>query len=175
MKKRLNNNSAFSLVEVTMALAVAVFCLVSVFGLLPVGITTTQTSIQQTAAANIARAIISDLRTTPVTQPASDQNSPNYKITIPATAAQTIKHTIFLLDDGTASGAEDQDAVANTNPNLTPKYRATLIFTPSNNSQKTATQVRILITWPAMADRSTAATPTNFTGSYETFTALDRN
>jgi hypothetical protein len=158
-----------------MALAVAVFCLVSVFGLLPVGINSTQTSIQQTTAANIARAIISDLRTTPVTQPVTSQNSPNYKIAIPIPGTASQKHTLFLLDDGTATGLPDQDAVANASPNLNPKYRATITFMPSGTSQKTALQARILITWPAMADKSWQSPPVNFAGSYEIFTALDRN
>ena len=55
MKTRLS--AAFSLVEVTLALGVAAFCLIAVFGLLPVGVNSDQTSIQQTAAASLATSI----------------------------------------------------------------------------------------------------------------------
>jgi len=48
----------FSLVEVALALAITAFCLVAVFGLLPVGLNSNQASTEQTAAANIARSII---------------------------------------------------------------------------------------------------------------------
>jgi hypothetical protein len=55
-----------------------------------------------------------------------------------------------------------------------------IAFTPpakgnSSITPRTATMVRILITWPAMADIDPTKWPTNFSGSYETVTALDRN
>ena len=36
-------------------------------------------------------------------------------------------------------------------------------------------EVRVLITWPAVADPKASPTPTQFAGSFETFTALVRN
>ncbi len=61
--------SAFSLIEVTLALGVAAFCLIAVFGLLPVGVNTNQSSIQQTAAASFATRIAADLRAAKATAP----------------------------------------------------------------------------------------------------------
>ncbi len=57
--------SAFSLVEVTLALGIAAFCLIAVFGLIPVGVQTNRNATSQTAATNIMAAVIADLRATP--------------------------------------------------------------------------------------------------------------
>src|SRR5882724_3234050 len=54
--------AGFSLVEVTLALGVAAFCLVTVLGLLPTSLKTQQSSIQQTTANQIISTIFSDLR-----------------------------------------------------------------------------------------------------------------
>src|SRR5437763_5451337 len=63
MKRRLTLGPAcFSLVEVTLALGVAAFSLIALLGLLPAGIKTQQTSIQQTTANQIISQIFSFLR-----------------------------------------------------------------------------------------------------------------
>lgn len=160
----------FSLVEVTLALGIAAFCLIAILGLLPVGLNSNQASIEQTAAAGLARGIIADLRCAPKTVPPSDQVSPNYQIPIPASGAG--KATIFLNKDTTTKGAAlDSDADAGKDP----RYRVTLFFTAPPATQKSATIARVLITWPALADKSAASDPRNFAGSYEITTALDRN
>jgi type II secretory pathway pseudopilin PulG len=156
----------FSLVEVTLALGVASFCLLAVFALFPTGVAVNQTSLQQTADSTLARGIALDLTTTPKTV----QISTRYGITIPVTGVAS--HTIFLKDDGTISGVID----ANADPAQDPKYRAMITFTaPTNASYKTATGVRILLTWPALADKNAGTAPSNYLGSYEVVTALSRN
>lgn len=160
----------FSLVEVTLALGIAAFCLLAILALLPVGLNSNQASLEQTAAAGLARGIISDLRATPKTTPPTDQSSPMYQLTIPA--GGTGRSTIFLNRDTTTKGAAvDSDADADKDPH----YRATVYFSAPSVGQKTATTVRVLITWPGMADKTASADPRNFAGSYEITTALDRN
>ena len=61
MKHTARKRGAFSLVEVTLALGIAAFCLVTVFALLPVALKTQQASIQQTTANTIASQIVADL------------------------------------------------------------------------------------------------------------------
>jgi uncharacterized protein (TIGR02598 family) len=61
MKQRLFKAAAFSLVEVTLALGVAAFCLIAVLGLLPTGLKTQQNSIEQTTANTIVSQIVGDL------------------------------------------------------------------------------------------------------------------
>jgi len=178
---------AFSLVEVTLALGVAGFCLVTVFGLLPVGLTSNQASLEQTAAGNVSSAILGDLRSAQV----GASLSPRFGIPIPAPPAsagttETSGTTIYLSANGTASPT---GAVVTSGSNLS-RYRATIGFSfPSSGqysspiSSRTVTAVRVLITWPAMADPksgvwtlgSSPSWPTNYIGSYEADTTLDRN
>ena len=151
MKPSVCQSDGFSLIEVTLAMGVAAFCLLGILALFPISLATNQITIQQTADTNLARAIAADLRATPNTS----ATSPRYGITIPSTGSAT--HTIFLQDDGTA-GTQDVDAV----PSQNPRYRATITFAaPTNSSQKTATGVRILLTWPALADPVAAQAQAN--------------
>ena len=180
---------AFTLIEVTLALGVAGFCLVTIFGLLPIGINSNRAAIEQTTACNIASAIVSDLR---CAQPLGANASPRFGIPIPAPpgsasgTTQTSGTTIYLAADGSASPT-GQVVTGGTSVS---RYRATIGFSfPSTGqyaapvSSRTATTVRILITWPALADAtpgvwqigSSPSWPTNYTGSYEADTTLDRN
>jgi type II secretory pathway pseudopilin PulG len=173
-------HSAFSLVEVTLAMGVAAFALVAIFGLLPVGLNSNLASINQTAATSLATRLVADLRgqsklvgTNSVTQ--------LYQIQLPAKGpGSTTYQTLFLREDG--SVAQTGVPTSNQAINLTqnPRYRATVVFNPPPNaSPKTATTARILITWPAVVDQaattSAANMPKNYTGSFETVIALDRN
>jgi uncharacterized protein (TIGR02598 family) len=65
MKFRHYKSAAFSLIEVTLALGVAAFCLIAVFGLMPVVVQTNRNATSQTAATNIIAAVVADLRATP--------------------------------------------------------------------------------------------------------------
>jgi type II secretory pathway pseudopilin PulG len=62
MKRRVCGTAGFSLVEVTLALGIAAFCLLVLLALLPVAVKTQQNSIQQTTANQIISQIYSFLR-----------------------------------------------------------------------------------------------------------------
>src|SRR5205809_1506701 len=64
MKFGLRRLHAFSLVEVTLALGVAAFCLIAVLGLVPVGVQTNRNATSQTTATNILSSVVSDIRAT---------------------------------------------------------------------------------------------------------------
>src|SRR5438874_13512567 len=64
---------AFSLVELTLALGIAAFCLLAVFGLVPIGVQTNRNATSQSAATNITAAVVADLRATPNTSTTSAQ------------------------------------------------------------------------------------------------------
>jgi hypothetical protein len=160
--------AAFSLVEVTLALGVATFCLVGVIGLLPVGITSNRTSINQTAAAGIAKTITADLRASAAANkitPLGESHA--FKIPLPFNGT----NTVFLGDSGELSGSANQDASPTAIPK--PRYRATIYFTAAARTNATVT--RILITWPALADPTAASPPSKYAGSLEAVTALDLN
>jgi type II secretory pathway pseudopilin PulG len=58
---------AFSLIEVVLAVAVTSFCLVSVVSLFPVGLNSAVGSRNQTRAAYLAKEIVSDIRSSSIT------------------------------------------------------------------------------------------------------------
>jgi len=143
----------FSLVEVTVALGIAAFCLLAIFGLLPVGIKSHQNAIAQTAAAGIATGIFADLRATPNT----NTTTACYGIKIPESKQ------LFLREDGSPDPSSGPNA----------RYLAYLTFTVPSQP-KAATIVHLLITWPAVADLGNNP-PKNFSGSFEAVSTLDRN
>lgn len=63
----LNRRSAFSLVEIVLALGIISFALVGIMGLFPVAMKSAQDSQRETRAAQIAMQIFNDLRGTPGT------------------------------------------------------------------------------------------------------------
>ena len=153
MNRRIHFCAGFSLVETTLALGVAGFCVITLFGLLPVGIQTNQSAISQTAAASVLSSVVADLRATPKTS----LTSPQYDITF-----GTLK---LLYVDG------EGRAVTPTDPNATPRYRVTIAFPPSPEGAFAPTFVSLKVTWPALVDPATT-TPA---GSVETFAAFDRH
>ena len=163
--KTLIRNAGFSLVEVTIALGVASFCLVAVFGLLPLALSSNQTAIEQTTADGILSSVISDLRATPPTVPVGGAaDSRQFAINIPAAggggmAAQTIYFN------------GEQQLVAQGDA----RYRLTITFlpTPVGGGVRAASCAILQISWPAGVDPSAGkAKPA---GSVSTFVALDRN
>jgi len=173
-------HKAFTLVEVMIALGVVVFAFVAILGTLPIGLNTNQDSLERTAAAMLTSSIMADLRDTAVAVPAVDETSPRFQVPLPATGATTC--TLFFGEDGNPTGAIN----ANADPTQSPRYRATFFITAPNATsqttgqnapppQKTATAVRILITWPALADPQAAVLPAKYRGSYEITAALNRD
>jgi uncharacterized protein (TIGR02598 family) len=147
MRLCISKNASFSLIEVTLALGVAAFCLIAVFGLMPVGVQTNRNATSQTAATNIIAGVVADLRATPTTNSTSLQ----FGITFGTNA------TLYFDDAGQAT----------TSPTTNSRYQLNVTW---NNSPPTGLQYADLkVTWPA------AATPANATGSTEMFAAFGRN
>ena len=88
MTRQSHRSTAFSLVEVTLAIGVAGFCLIAVFALLPVGIQTNQHAIAQTAAVSIFSAVVADMRAT----------SAQFGIAVPADASNASGSTTLYID-----------------------------------------------------------------------------
>lgn len=150
---------AFSLVEMALALGIGGLCLSSIMGLMPVGILSNQASVEQTTAASIIKTVVADLRTT---ANSAQMQSPKYHFT-PDKLSVTVPQTIFL----DASGAPVDDSSKS-------RYRVSVGFTPPATGQKTATMVRVLVSWPSVADRDSSEWPKNYAGSCEAFTSLMR-
>lgn len=161
MNKRFT--SAFSLVELTIAIGVAAFCLIAVFGLVPVGVQTNRNATSQTAATSIMAAVISDLRATPNTGTTSAQ----FGINIPSDPTSPADpppcsgtQTLYLNSEG---------QIIATNA----RYRVVITFVRNPTATPTtgATYARLKVSWPALTDPC-ARTPS---GSTEMFAAFDRH
>jgi type II secretory pathway pseudopilin PulG len=153
--------SAFSLVEVTLALGIAAFCLIAVSGLLPVGIQTNRNAKSQTRATNLMAAVMADLRATPSTKTTSLQ------FCIPLSGTTTVYFDSEGRCSSDLAGSVIRPCVTGTswNPPLDTRYQVNVTF-PLTGS---LTYADLKVTWPA------AATPANASGSVEMFAAFDRN
>jgi uncharacterized protein (TIGR02598 family) len=157
MKRSTVSTAAFSLVELTLAIGVAAFALIAVFGLMPVGVQTNRNATSQTAASGIVASVVADMRAT------TSATSPQYRITF-----GTAK-TLYFDSAGQCSvnvnGSTKVDGSA-WSPPLQTRYQFNITFPWTSGNTRGA---NLKVTWPA------AATTTNASGSTEMFAAFDRN
>ena len=171
---------AFSLVELTLALGVAAFCFIAVFGLIPVGVQTNRNSTSETQATTIIALAIADLR---AAQIGAQFGSPMYGFfpipTDPTSPPQFVAPDCVPCSGGqtsTTSQVKYIDSLGQSSPSFsasTSRYRLILTFVKNTTATSTtgALYVHLKVTWPAAIDPC-AVTPS---GSVETFAALDRN
>ncbi len=144
-----NRPTAFSLVEITVALGIGAFCLIAVFGLLPIGVQTNRDASSQTAATAIVCNVIADMRSTPNAATTSAQ----YQI--------TFGNSRTLYFDG--SGHFD------TSLNPDSRYQLNVSFPSAGGGTFAPTYANLNVRWPASSTANTAS------GSVEMFVALDRH
>ena len=164
MRKR--STAAFSLVEVTLALGIAAFCLIAVFGLVPVAVLTNRNATSQTAATNIMAAVVSDLRATPTT------NSTSLQFAIPFGTNTTRYFHSQAQCSCNSTGWQRPNPLTRScsltwNPPLQPRYRLDITWNVAPTGLRYAD---VKVWWPAAA-----ATVANASGSTEMFAAFDRN
>jgi hypothetical protein len=159
---------AFSLVEVTLALGVAAFCLIAVFGLMPVGVQTNRNAKSQTGATGILTNVVSDMRITARLTPGA-RLSLQYNILIPARGSIGVPQTRYFDGEGRCSmdlaGSVGPDG-SSWSPPIQTRYQLNVSFSSSATG---LTYADLKLIWPA------AAAPANASGSVETFAAFDRN
>jgi uncharacterized protein (TIGR02598 family) len=159
MKLRSRSIAAFSLVEVTLALGIAAFCLMAVFGLVPVGVQTNRNATSQTTATNILSGVVSDIRASPK----GSAPSAKYKI---RRGKNNITTVCF---DGQGQPSLAQALNVNC-PAGNWRYRLYVKTsnTPGQSLYPNPTYLKLV--WPAAADPlSTTITPS---GSVETVTSF---
>ena len=153
------NTLGFSLVEISLALGIAAFCLIAIFALLPIGLKGNLESSEETVATGVLSSVVADLSATPLTTPPGTATSSlQFAIPIPAnpvTAATAVPALYFSESgyDGTVRLPGSQ-------------FRLDVTFLP-NGTGKSATLARVRASWPAAAP--------NPSGKVETLVALDRN
>jgi len=171
MKQRASRIHGFSLVEVALALGVAALCLLVLSGLLPIGLKTQQSSIQQTTANQIVSSISAVLRADARLPPGlankvcpdtPDPNVPcNYGALHGHWAEAGHFETLYFTDGGYQTGSAN-----NSSPDAV--FRATVTYrAPPSETTGLAT---IRVTWPASLDPNSAA----LAGSVTTELAVSR-
>ena len=158
------SQAAFSLVEVTLALGVAAFCLIAVFGLVPVGVQTNRNATSQTTATNILSSVISDIRASPK----GSGTTAKYKI------RRSKSNTTTVCFDGQGQPDPLGGQIGNVNCRAGNwRYRLYVKISPPATLPSTfipycANYAVLKLVWPAAADPLTA-TPS---GSVETATSV---
>lgn len=148
MKTRLilrNRLTAFSLIEIALALGIITFALVGIVGLFPVAVGAATDSQQETQAALIARSIFNQLQATPdtstrkVTTGDSYDDSASAEINLEATADTTIGYDV---DGNPLSNPDDPKAVYSVQIRVTP----TSELNPGSYPDYETSRVLILVT-----------------------------
>ena len=164
MKAHARSAAGFSLIELTLALGIAAFCLIAVFGLIPVGVQTNRNATSQTRATNIMAAVVSDLRATPNATTTSAQ----FGIAFGTNATRYFDGEgrcscdnagLQKFNSGTGSCSDTWSAA------LQLRYQLNVTWSGSTALR----YADLIVTWPA------AATAANASGSTEMFVAFDRN
>jgi Tfp pilus assembly protein PilV len=159
VRKRLT--SGFSLVEVTLALGIAAFCLIAVLGLIPVGVQTNRNATSQTGASSIIRAVVADLRAMP--KAAGTWTGTSSEFCIPLGTSTTLFFDSAGRCCNSVAGTTSPCGVPWVPP-IQPCYQVNITFPSPGN----LTYADLKVTWPA------AATVGNASGSIEMFAAFDR-
>ena len=157
--------AAFSLVEVTLALGIAAFCLLTVFALLPVALKTQQASIQQTTANTIISQIVADLGAALRLPPGQQSKQFNLH---GRWAAWQHPDTLCFAKDGTF-------ITNSTNTPCTDVFIA--VVTYLQPPAETTALADITVAWPAAAvtfDGNGQPNLSNAAGKVETFAAINR-
>jgi uncharacterized protein (TIGR02598 family) len=154
----------FSLVELTLAIGIAAFCLITVFAMLPIAVQTNRNATSQTAANSIIASVIADMRATPNGVTPSSQFADN----LPANAASPADpppcsgtQTLYFNGQGQAATALGADS----------RYRLIVTFVRNPAGATAPTYASLKLSWPAAVDPCTT-TPS---GSVKNFAAFDRN
>jgi type II secretory pathway component PulJ len=166
MKRSLLKGAAFSLVEVTLALGIAAFCLLSVFALLPVALKTQQTSMQQTTANAVMSEILGDLRADVRLPPGQYRHlEEDSGLGLHGHWAQVYApDTLYFTNEADMTGTLNA-----ASPPADAVFRAKITYLfPPNASTAVA---KIIVSWPAAVDPASGDVPA---GSVETFIAVNR-
>jgi uncharacterized protein (TIGR02598 family) len=160
--RRSSKVSAFSLVEVTLALGVAAIALLAILGALPASLKTQQASIQQTTANSIISQIFSDLRADLRLPPglASHETDGGFQPPLHGHWLH-MEHpdTLFFTQEGKPVNNGGDVAV----------FRATISYNtlgPTGNTSLAS----ITVSWPAQVDPSTGVPA----GSVTSLVAVNR-
>ena len=160
------NETAFSLVEMVLAIGVVAFCFLTLFGLISVGMNNNRQVREQITGLNLCRQIELDLKATGPT----NFISPLYGITIPASGAVSSTTVYDSYNANTVSfGAKTASS----------QYRFTInLAGPPVTSPNNPVNAQIQATWPPQVvpiAPSPTSNPTNVIGTVSLETTVNRS
>jgi uncharacterized protein (TIGR02598 family) len=167
MRRSLRESAAFSLVEITLAMGVAAFCLLVVVGLLPVALQSQRMSVQQTRANEIISQIAADLRASVRYPPGLANQLNTQQKTLRGHWAQvTTPDWLYFTNQAVQTGV-----VSTPTPPADAVFLARLIYRQPPTD--TTSLADIVVIWPAAAVNPQTGNGTP-AGSVETFIAINR-
>jgi uncharacterized protein (TIGR02598 family) len=173
-----HKSSAFTLIEVTLALGITAFCLVPLLGMLPIGMNMDHAAIEQTTANAIMSAVAADLRAAAPTVPSGQATATEqFAIPIPANSTLATSSPTATSLYFTVEGECAQPNAAFPDPTEGAHYLLTIQFCenapPANETNETtsraATFAMLEVSWPSAVPAAQAA------GKVQMFVALNRN
>lgn len=160
--KSFHQCDAFSLVEVTIALGIASFCLLSILGLLLTGLTSEKSTVGQTIASSLLSQVYSELASASGT----DAKTKTLEISLSQTSMAT-PQTLYFSESGKPTGQ------IGTAPTADSRYRVSIgLQRPTAPTAHAPTIVRIIVTWPAAADPKPNQWPSSQASMVEAVTTL---
>ena len=159
LKRTLCRAAGFSLVEVTLALGVAAFCLLVLLGLIPTGLKTQQNGIQQTTANQILSQICSflraDVRLPPglYRQVCPDPPDPDDPCNWDDLHGHWLEvahppDTMYFTNDGKQTGAVGNGS---GDPPANAVFRVKITYNPVPPTGSTSI-ANVVVSWPAPVD-----------------------
>ena len=130
MKKRVR--ICLSLVELTLLSVSRGFCLLAVFGLMPIGVQTNRNATSQTAATNVIAAVVANMRATPIANNSSRQFAVEFGTDTTRyfdSQAQCSCDSAGLQKPNPSAG----DCSLSWSPTLQPRYRLTITWNGSSS------------------------------------------
>jgi type II secretory pathway pseudopilin PulG len=165
MKRSLQGTSAFSLVELVLALGVAAFALTAVLGTFPTASKTQQAGVEQTKANAIISYIVDELRADVRLPPGkASQVQGNWSSLHGHWAVVAQPDTLFFTNDGQLISVVQGSAPPAPAGAV---FRATLIY--MKPPTVTTSIAQITVSWPAAQSDSTKVA-----GSIDMFAAINR-
>ena len=153
----------FSLIEVTTALGVMSFCFVSLLGLIPASLSSTEATLRNTTAAGLAAAVVSDLRAAPGTVAVSKRYGLNLPAADGAGSSALPRQTFYVRPNGSATAGGDP-------ANGDEQSRVSVEFLGPAGGPAGASRARVTVSWPSLA-----TAPVINGGRLESFATLIRD
>jgi type II secretory pathway pseudopilin PulG len=165
MNHRSQSRSAFSLIEVTLALGVAAFCLIAVLAMLPVGLKTQRTSANQTKANTVMSQCVNFLRADVRLPPGQAKKAQgDWQNLSGHWQSVAVPDTLFFTNDGIQMGYA-QGSTPAAPAGAVFRGTITYLFPPT----ATTSIAKITVSWPA-----NQTDLTKVEGSIDMFAAVNR-